>query len=378
MAKKIRIIVNAIPLKNVSTGISRYMRCLYTELENQYSDRLQIGYFDGRSVSAKMPGGPEDLKQWSRHVEMFWKLPAYAALLLRLVVHAKRERFFKRLSKDYQLYHEAGFFPFLVPPHVRTVFTLHDLSVLRFPEHHPRERVLYYRLFLRNRCRKVNHFLTVSRFSQQEMKMYLEIPFNKITVIYEAHDEKVFYPRPHREIEDVLALRGLPKKYFLFVGSGDPRKNLDVIPEALERAGLKVPLLIVGWQGWTNKGGWDNVIFLNYMDDNDLARLYSGALALIFPSTYEGFGLPLLEAMACGCPAVTTREASLPEVAGDSAIYMKAPRDVEDLAGILKNLAEKPALREKFTEKGLARAGKFSWKKTADATMQAFEKALTL
>jgi alpha-1,3-rhamnosyl/mannosyltransferase len=134
--------------------------------------------------------------------------------------------------------------------------------------------------------------------------------------------------------------------------------------------------LVAGWQGWTNKGGWDNVIFLNYVDDNDLARLYSGALALIFPSTYEGFGLPLLEAMACGCPVVTTREASLPEVAGDSAIYMKGPRDVEDLAGILKNLVEKPALREKFIKKGLARAGEFSWKKTADATMQAFEKAL--
>jgi len=376
MENKKKILVNGIPLKNVNTGISRYMRCLYTELERQYGDRLEIGYFDGRSVSATMPSGPEDLKRWSNRVEFFWRLPAYPAFFLRLGVHARRERIFRRLAKDYHLYHEAGFFPFLVPRHVKTVFTIHDLSVVRFPGQHPRERVLYYRFFLQKRCRKVNHFLTVSCFSQGEMERYLGIPAEKITVTYEAHDQRVFCPRPHQEIQDFLDLRGLPKRYFLFVGSGDPRKNLDVIPQALERARLQVPLLVAGWQGWESKRAWDNVTFLDYVSDDDLARLYSGALALVFPSSYEGFGLPLLEAMACGCPVVTTREASLPEVAGDGAIYMKGPRDVDDLARILNDFAENPELREKLAERGLARAGSFAWEKTAERTFQAFEEVL--
>ena len=376
MSKKIKVIVNGIPLRNVNTGISRYMRCLYTELERQYGDRLEIGYFDGRGVSSTMPSGPEDLKRWSSRVEVFWRLPAYPALLLRLGVHARRERIFRRLAKGYHLYHEAGFFPFLVPSHVKTVFTLHDLSVVRFPEHHPHERVLYYRLFLRRRCKLVDHFLADSEFTANEMRACLNIDYNKITTAHLAHDDTIFCPRSHEDVRNFLASRGLPDRYFLFVGSGDPRKNMDVIPEALKRARLQVPLMVAGWQGWTNKGDWDNVIFLNYVDDNDLARLYSGALALVFPSSYEGFGLPLLEAMACGCPVVTTREASLPEVAGDCALYMKGPRDVDDLARILNDLAGNPELREELRKKGLTRAGRFSWSQTADATVDAFEKAL--
>lgn len=373
---KIKVIVNAIPLKNVNTGISRYMRCLYGELESRFGDRLEIGYFDGRRVSSGMPSGPEDLDRWSNRVEFFWRLPAYPALLIRLGIHARREWVFRRLAKEYDLYHEAGFFPFSVPRHVKTVFTLHDLSVIRFPEHHPRERVLNYRLLLQRRCRRVNHFLTVSHFSKEEMGICLEIPTDEITVTHEAHEQSIFHPRTDREIKDLLSFRGLPERYFLFVGSGDPRKNLDVIPQALKRARLEMPLLVAGWQGWTKKGDWDNVIFLDYVSDDDLARLYSGALAMVLPSSYEGFGLPLLEAMACGCPVVTTREASLPEVAGDGAMYMNGPRDADDLAGILTHLVENPGLRQRLVDRGLAQAARFSWGQTAEQTFEAFERAL--
>lgn len=376
MPEKIKVIVNAIPLKNVNTGISRYLRCLYTELERHYGDRLEIGYFDGIRVTSEMPCGPENLMRWSKLVGLFWRMPAYPALILRLGMHFKRQKRFRRLVKDYDLYHEAAFFPFSVPAYIKTVFTLHDLSVCLFPQYHPHERVLYNRLFLRRSCKNVSHFLTVSRFTEKEIGVFLGVPAEKITVTYEGHDAEVFYPRPSEEVEGFLSLRGLPMEYFLFVGSGDPRKNMDVIPQALERAGVQVPLLVAGWQGWTRKGLWDNVIFLDYVEDDDLARLYSGALALVFPSSYEGFGLPLLEAMACGCPVVTTREASLPEVAGESALYMKAPREVDDLAGILRDIAANEGLREELSEKGLRRAGRFSWKKTAETTFQAFEGVL--
>jgi glycosyltransferase involved in cell wall biosynthesis len=376
MAKKIKVIVNAVPLNNVDTGISRYLRCLYRELERQYGERLEIGYFDGSRVNSVMPRGPDNLTRWSGIVEVFWRLPPYPALILRVCMHLKRQVFFRKFVKGFELYHEGAFFPFAVPDSVKTVFTLHDLSVSLFPKYHPRERVLYYRLFLRKSCKNVSHFLTVSRFTQREIGKLFHIPNEKITVTYEGYDPGVFYPRPQEEVEALLSLAGLPRKYFLFVGSGDPRKNIDIIPLALEKAGLQFPLLVAGWQGWISKKEWNNVIFLDYVNDGVLARLYSGALALVFPSSYEGFGLPVLEAMACGCPVVTTREASLPEVAGDSALYMKGPREAEDLAGILRDLVENPGLRQELREKGLRQARKFSWKETAEGTFKVFERVL--
>ena len=323
-----------------------------------------------------MPCGPENPVRWSKSIDLFWKLPAYMALMLRLGIHYKREIIFYRLAKDFDIYHEAGFFPFAVPSHVKIVFTLHDLSVLLFPEHHPLERLLYYRLFFRQRCKNVDHFLTVSKFTHREMERVLGIGSKKVSVTHLAHDPNLFYPKQPKEVRRFLADKGLPERYFLFVGSGDPRKNMDIIPKALEKAGLHEPLVVSGWSGWSDRMSWDNVIALGYISDEELACLYSGALALIFPSSYEGFGLPLLEAMACGCPVVAAREASLPEVVGDAALYMEGPRDIESLAGILEDLASSPEMQEKLCEKGLARAKEFSWAHTARITFQAFEQVL--
>jgi alpha-1,3-rhamnosyl/mannosyltransferase len=338
MNSRIKLLVNAIPMVNVNTGISRYLRCLYAEMERLYGDRLEIGYFDGVKVSSTMPYGPANLNRWTKSVGLFWRLPLYPAIIVRLAFHFMREALFRRCSRHYDLYHEAGFFPFAVPRRLKTVFTIHDLSLIRFPQYHPEERVLY---------------------SPRE-----------------AHDDKIFFPRSHEEVKAFLKRQTLPERYFLFVGGGDPRKNLDVVPEALEKAGIEIPLVVVGWSGWSDEKPRKNIIPLGYVSDDDLAGLYSGAIALIFPSSYEGFGLPLLEAMACGCPVVTTREASLPEVAGEAAMYIKGPRDIESLAGILEHLASTPDICRKLTGKGLKRAGEFSWSHTAQTTFQAFERVL--
>ena len=373
MPTRMKIIVNAFPMVNVNTGIGRYLRCLYQAMEEHYGDRLEIGYFDGKRVSPTMPSGPGNLTRWSRLVSLFWRLPAYPALLVRLLFHYNQERHFRKVAGAFDLYHEAGFFPFLSPPRIATVFTLADLSLIRFPEHHPRERVLYSRLFFRRRCKKVNRFLTISAFIKKEMAVYLGIHRENTTVTYLGYDPTVFYPRPTPEIEACLNRQGLSGGYFLFVGSGDSRKNLNIIPEALDRAGLALPLVVAGWSGWTGKTSWKKVRGLGYVKDDDLARLYSGAMALIFPSRYEGFGLPILEAMACGCPVITTREASMPEVAGDAALYMKDPDDAEGLGSMLKELSANPETRRQWAERGLAQARRFSWRKTAESTFGAFE-----
>jgi alpha-1,3-rhamnosyl/mannosyltransferase len=372
-----KLVVNAIPMVNVSTGIGRYLRCLYGEMERSYGDRLEIGYFDGFRVISRMPGGPANLGRWTRGVDLFWGMPVYPALMLRLAFHFLREGIFRKWSRHFEVYHEAGFFPFSVPARLKTVFTIHDLSLIRFPEHHPRERVLYTRLFWRRRCAQADHFLAVSEFTAREMRTFLGIAPERTTVTLEAHDTKIFYPRSREAIRDFLRDHALPETYFLFAGAGDPRKNMDIIPKALERGGLNAPLVVAGWSGWSEGLASKRVVPLGFVSDEDLARAYSGAIGMIFPSSYEGFGLPLLEAMACGCPVVTTRESSLPEVAGDAALYMKGPRDVDDLARILRNLVDGHVSRQDLVRKGLARAGEFSWEKAARQTVEAFEAVLT-
>ena len=208
------------------------------------------------------------------------------------------------------------------------------------------------------------------------MQEILNISEEKITVTLLAHDNRTFYPRSQLNVRAFLKQHTLPEKYFLFVGSGDPRKNMDVIPDALEKAGLEVPLVASGWSGWSDGEISKKIIPLGYVSDDELARAYSGAIAMIFPSSYEGFGLPVLEAMACGCPVVTTREASLPEVAGDAAIFMKAPRDVDGLASILRDLAADPGMRQKLADKGLLQAKRFSWEETAKKTFEVFRMVL--
>jgi glycosyltransferase involved in cell wall biosynthesis len=376
MGSRIRLIVNAIPMVNVNTGIGRYMRCLYTELERSYDDQLEIGYFDGFKVTRGMPGGPANLRQWTSGVDLFWRMPVYPALMARLAFHFLREGLFRKWSRSFDVYHEAGFFPFSVSHRLKTVFTIHDLSLIRFPQYHPRERVLYSRLFLRRRCAGVDRFLAVSRFTAKEMQAFLGIAPAKTTVTLESHEKKRFYPRSPDEVRGFLRHYALPETYFLFVGTGDPRKNMDVIPRAIRQGGLDAPVAVAGWSGWSGEGDAEGVVPLGFVSDDDLARAYSGAVAMVFPSTYEGFGLPVLEAMACGCPVVTTREASLPEVAGDAAWYMKDPRDVDDLADILTRLINRPGIRGDLKEKGLKQAGRFSWEMTAEKTFGAFEAVL--
>ena len=368
-----RLIVNAVPLTNVVTGVGRYMRCLYTELERDPG--LEIHYFDGHGLSREMPRGPENLAAWSLLTELFWKLPPRLGLAVRMVMHARRERRFLRAAQGFDLYHEAGFFPYRAPPGVRTVFTIHDMSIQRHPEHHPRERVLYMNHYLPRRAGWASRYLAVSAFSRDEAVDCLGLDPEAVTVTLLA-PEPGFAPRTDAGLRGRLDALGLPGRYFLFVGSGDPRKNAQRIPGALARAGLDDPLAAVGWSGWDQDGGASGVLALGYLPDEALPDVYSGALALVYPSSYEGFGLPVAEAMACGCPVVTARTTSLPEVGGDAALYVDDPANEAELAGVLARVAHDDALRADLAARGLERSRELTWERTARLTRQAFEEAL--
>jgi len=166
------------------------------------------------------------------------------------------------------------------------------------------------------------------------------------------------------------------------VGSLEPRKNLSLLIKALGMVKTTIPLIMAGWEGWGDKpwmaeierqGLQQRVFVTGYVDDEDLARLYSGARALVYPSLYEGFGLPLLEAMACGCPVICSNAASLPEVAGNAAVLFH-PNDYKALAKGIDRLIEDSEFRNDLIRKGFGRSAQFNWRQSAQKTVDVFRK----
>jgi alpha-1,3-rhamnosyl/mannosyltransferase len=375
MPRKLKVIVNAIPLTGVNTGIGRYLRCLYAHIERRFADELEIAYFDGARALPGMPQPAASVAGRSRLTRILWKLPPLAGLAVRLAVHARRELAFLRAARGYDVYHEAAFFPFLAPKGVKTVFTVHDLSLIRHPQFHPKERVLYFDLFFRRRLKQVARYLAVSEFTRREMAEVLHIPPTRVDLTYNAIDPGQFAPKPGESRIPGLA-PGEP--YFLFLGTNDPRKNPQVIPKALAESSLDIPLVLAGWSGWSREAAASGrVVELGYVPENALAGLYSDALALIYPSLYEGFGLPVLEALSCGCPVITADAASLPEVGGQACLYLKDPTDPGEMARAMVRLAGDAALRADMRRQGLTQAERFSWDASAESAVEAFRTALS-
>ena len=225
--------------------------------------------------------------------------------------------------------------------------TLHDLALVRHPELFPRWHRLSGRAGIGRVARAADRVLAVSEFTKREAVELLEVPPERVTVIGNAVDP-VFSP-------DGPAAEG---EYVLAVGTLEPRKNLPRVAAAAVRAGVE--LRVAGAEGW---GGVEASGALGEVSDEELAALYRGALCLVFPSLYEGFGIPVLEAMACGTPVVTSAGGATEEVAGGAAVLVD-PFDVDAIAA---GIAEAAARRGELHALGLARAGSYSWAAVADA-----------
>jgi glycosyltransferase involved in cell wall biosynthesis len=243
-----------------------------------------------------------------------------------------------------------------VRPPAPLVVTVHDLGVLRRPEVFPRWSRRYSRLTLPRILRAAGRVIADSDFTKQELVELLKVDDGKIRVIPLAAGE-VFRP-------DGPAAQG---DYALAVGTLEPRKNLDRVVVAASRVGVE--LRIVGEPGW---GGvsptGDGLCWLGRVPDEELARLYRGALCVAYPSLYEGFGLPILEAMACGAPVVTSAAGATAEVAGDAAVLV----DPEDTEAIAAGIEEAIARRDDLAARGRRRATAFSWPATAEATVAVY------
>jgi glycosyltransferase involved in cell wall biosynthesis len=271
---------------------------------------------------------------------------------------------------------------------VGLVVTIHDMSFLTHPQFHEQGNIEFCTRECHRAARRAAKIIAPSEATKRDVMRYLHVEEDRIQVVYEAAGEE-FSPVQDREaIRDVLAAHAIHHNYILFVGTVEPRKNLKRLLEAFLHVVRSRPdrgelLVVAGGRGWRNtdiygfveeSGLTNRVRFLGYVSDFDLRVLYSAATMFAYPSLYEGFGLPVIEAMACGCPVVTSRVSSLPEVAGDAGLLVE-PADVGSIAGAVEAVLADRELRHKLRAAGLDRAAQFSWDKAAMQTIRVYEQA---
>ena len=264
-----------------------------------------------------------------------------------------------------------------VTPRLRqpTVITIHDLTTLLFPQHHTRLNRLYLRWALPVMAQRARLIIANSCATQRDIVAQLGVAPEKIAVVYMGVDLQRFAPQPAAIVDAHLASVGVRAPYVLALGTLEPRKNLAALLQAYALLPPSAPqLVLTGGQGWGDNplsviieqlGLTKRVHLTGYVADKFLPALYSGAAAFVYPSFYEGFGLPVLEAMACGAPVITSNVSSLPEVAGEAAVLID-PQRPDQLAAALQTLLDSPAQCGALSEAGLARAHTLSWEVCAE------------
>ena len=260
----------------------------------------------------------------------------------------------------------------------RHVVTLHDTGFVDAPQFYDWKFAAWYQQIIPRLLSRVIHVITVSEFSKRQIIHHYKIPEEKITVT--PLGANGFAPASPERVAQVTAERKLSSSYLLTVGSLKPGKNTRALIEAWSRSGLAaqgVELVLAGvkeavFAKFTLDEPPPGVRFLGYVSDEDLPALYTGAMAFVFPSLYEGFGLPVVEAMACGAPVICSNTTSLPEVAGDGALLVD-PTDVDSIANGMKTIVESSALRSQLRERSAIRVKDFRWEKAAASTWSLFQ-----
>lgn len=381
---ELRVVISGESLRPPITGIGRYTQELATALYRDWGLR-HLRVLDGRRLCAvedlphshptQAASGVLTVRRWLRAI------PGSYALYRQI-----GNLYFARSTREMSLYHEPAYI--LRPFHGACVVTVHDLSFLTHPELHPRERVRFLEKHLPDSLARAQRILTDSEFTRQEVMRYFSLPAYKLKVTPLAASS-AFRPLPEQIYAIALRRLGLqPKGYLLSLATLEPRKNLEGIllayarlPWTLKRA---YPLAVAGATGWRHSrirtllesmAAKGDVIPLGYVAETDLPALVAGCRGLVYPSLYEGFGLPVLEAQACGVPVVTSLRSSLPEVAGPATMLID-PEDTNALTEAIRRLCEDSELAALALHAGPLFASRFSWRGTARLTLEAYAEAL--
>src|SRR5919108_6199461 len=367
-----RIVINTIPLQGSLTGVGHYTNQLVRYLslldrQNEYT--YYYGFFSKTLVGSGHP--VQRLRSQLPKTPWFRKTLRETVFLFSRLFHS-----------EFDLYFEPNFIPVKIKAK-KIVTTVHDFSFRLFPEAHPKDRIQYFEKNFSKNIRRSDRIITDSLYIKNEAVEFLGLPSDMITPVHLGVDHEVFKVYGKESLALCKREFGLPEKFMLFVGTREPRKNLDRLIRAYaelpEQVQGEFSLVLVGPRGWgesdpsARKNLGNRVRVLDYVETQKLALVYNLASVFVYPSLYEGFGLPPLEAMACGCPVIASRAASLPEVCGDAALYFD-PHDAADLARRITEVMESAALRADLSRRGLERARYFSWRESAKGVLRALER----
>lgn len=376
------------------TGIGQYASHLAREFAQQghnvrlfYGTHWSSSIAEGRGNSLVESGGGASLLTTAASMAKRFAR-AYVPSVYRFMPHVEQYRFNSGLRRRQtpHVYHDPNFIPFRFRG--PTVITVHDVSWVRYPEYHPPHRLQLLRANFDKALERADRVIVVSDFVRDDLIACFPVSPSKVSVVYNGVSRR-FKPYTADATRGVLERHGLSHgQYFAAVGTLEPRKNLLTalaaharLPAAVRRS---VPLVLIGVEGWMTdslhtalsaslKDG--TVRKLGYVSDEDMPLLMAGARALVYPSIYEGFGLPVLEAMAAGVPVLCSTAQALLEVVGDAGLT-RDPHDIEGFAEDMQALIDDSALCDRLVAAGSARAGQFSWRHTAEETLNVYRQVL--
>lgn len=385
---KLDVILAADALRPPLTGIGRYTYELARRLA-QHEDIARLRYFSmGRWVADPLTELDQPLPDTATAMKEQASLRRWLAdsrLAVRVFKAVTPALFGWRLrGNKHAIYHAPNY---IVPPFEgKTVSTVHDLSHILHPQFHPQARVDYMNLALAESLARTDHVITVSEAVRQEMLEQRMMPPERITAIHSAADS-AFRPHTAQMLEPAMQALGLRAgRYCLFLGTVEPRKNVERLLQAYELLPETMrhewPLVVAGSKGWNSETiharmamahaeGW--LRYMSFVDQRWLPALYAGARLMAYPSLYEGFGLPIVEAMASGTPVLTSDTSCMPEVASGAAQLIN-PLDVEDMAHALSRCLTDEEWRVEARTKGLTRAADLSWDRCVEETVGVYKR----
>lgn len=271
---------------------------------------------------------------------------------------------------------------------VPLVVTIHDLAFFYFPHEFLKKDLYKLQNWTKNSIEKAKKVISVSKWTKRDLMKYYELPEEKIAVVYNGFEKNHPAIQPI-ETKDVLRTFNLkPEKYLLYVGTIQPRKNIRFLIKTFKKfhsVNSDYKLVLTGKKGWLyeeiyteveQQGLKDAVVFTGYLSDPEVIQLYNHAFCFTFPSLYEGFGIPILEAMSFGCPVISSFASSLPEIGGEACLYFD-PETERDFYDDLVSLKDNQKLREELITKGKERIKEFSWEKSAEETLEILKAAIS-
>lgn len=343
--------------------------------ENQY----KLYYNSGKDISARLP-----LFNQSNVEVVHTKFPnkIFNYLLLKIFKYPKIDRL---LHVDLFFTPHVGFMA--MSGKTKSIITIHDLSFLRYPKVFSlRKNFWHYMVGVKNLVNKFDKVVTVSQHTKNDVVDLCKVDSDKVEVIHLGISDE--YKVVDSNDQKLIATKNkykLPDKFILFLGTVEPRKNIEGVIRAFELfckdyPNLDYQLVVAGGRGWKSEKIYklwaeseikNRIIFLGYVDREDKVYLYNLATIFVYPSFYEGFGFPPLEAMACGLPVITSYNSSLSEVVGDAALMID-PFNTRELSEAFCQFLSSSTLRENYIKRGLTRSSQFTWKKTAELYLQLF------